>query len=73
MRGACPTICASLFDLNITADHKTYRKLTIEECEKLQGLPSKYTEGIPFTKRGEVLGNGWTVDVIAHILKGICQ
>ena len=73
VRGACPTICASLFDLNITADHKTYRKLTIEECEKLQGLPPKYTEGIPFTKRGEVLGNGWTVDVIAHILKGIYQ
>ena len=71
IEGACPTICASLFDLNITKDHKTYRKLTLEDCEKLQGLPPKYTEGIPFTKRGEVLGNGWTVDVIAHIFNGL--
>ena len=37
IEGNCPTICASLFDLNITKDHKTYRKLTIEECERLQG------------------------------------
>jgi site-specific DNA-cytosine methylase len=69
--GNCPTICASLFDLNITEDHKTYRKLTINECEKLQGVPRDYTEGVPKNERGKMLGNGWTVDVIAHILSGI--
>ena len=67
INGNCPTICASLFDLNISANHKTYRKLTIEECEKLQGLPSGYTDGISYTERGKVLGNGWTVDVISYI------
>ena len=71
INGTCPTICATLFDLSITEDHKTYRKLTITECESLQGLPKGYTEGIPYTKRGEVLGNGWTVDVIAHIFSCI--
>ena len=71
IKGNCPTICASLFDLNITKDHKTYRKLTIEECEKLQGVPKGYTSIVKKNDAGEMLGNGWTVDVIAHILKGI--
>lgn len=71
IRGNCPTICASLFDLNITEDHKTYRKLTINECEKLQGVPKNYTEGVSKNERGKMLGNGWTVDVIAHIFKGL--
>jgi len=69
--GNCPTICASLFDLNITKDHKRYRKLTINECEKLQGVPKDYTKGVPKGERGKMLGNGWTVDVIAHIFKNI--
>lgn len=71
INGTCPTICASLYDLNITEDHKLYRKLTIEECEKLQGLPSGYTEGIPKTKRGDVLGNGWQADTVALFFKNI--
>ena len=71
IEGNCPTICASLFDLNITKDHKTYRKLTINECEKLQGVPKDYTLGAPKVERGKMLGNGWTVDVIAHIFKNI--
>ena len=71
INGKCPTICASLFDLNISKDHKSWRKLTINECEKLQTVPLNYTEGIPYTQRGKMLGNGWTVDVIAHIFKNI--
>lgn len=72
VNGYCPTMCASgPFDLNITEDHKMYRKLTINECEKLQGVPRDYTEGVPKGERGKMLGNGWTVDVIAHIFKGL--
>ena len=71
IEGNCPTICASLFDLNITKDHKTYRKLTIEECERLQGVPEGYTSIVKKNVAGEMLGNGWTVDVIAHIFKGL--
>lgn len=44
------------------------RKLTPIECERLQTLPDDYTEGISKTQRYKALGNGWTVDVIAHIL-----
>src|SRR5690606_563624 len=71
IKGSCPTICASLFDLNITKDHKTWRKLTINECEKLQGVPKDYTSIVSKNERGKMLGNGWTVDVIAHIFKNI--
>lgn len=45
------------------------RKLTPIECERLQTLPDNYTEGISDPKRYKCLGNGWTVDVIAHIFK----
>lgn len=41
------------------------------ECERLQGLPDNYTEGESKTARYGSLGNGWTVPVIAHILKGM--
>lgn len=48
---------------------KYIRKLTPIECERLQTLPDNYTVGISNTQRYKCLGNGWTVDVIAHILK----
>jgi len=47
------------------------RYLTINEQERLQTLPTNYTYGIPDSKRTICIGNGWTVDVIAHILKYI--
>ena len=71
VEGNCPTICASLFDLNITKDHKFYRKLTVNECEKLQGVPKGYTQSVTKGQRGKMLGNGWTVDVIVHIFNSI--
>jgi site-specific DNA-cytosine methylase len=67
VKGSCPTICASLFDLNITKDHKTWRKLTINECERLQGVPKDYTSIVSKNERGKQLGNGWNVDTIAFI------
>lgn len=48
-----------------------YRKLTPLECERLQTLPDNYTEGVSNTQRYKMIGNGWTVDVVAHIFKGI--
>lgn len=45
------------------------RRLTPVEAERLQTLPDNYTEGISNTQRYKCIGNGWTADVIAHILK----
>jgi DNA-cytosine methyltransferase len=44
------------------------RRLTPIECERLQSVPDNYTEGVSNTQRYKMLGNGWTIDVIAHIL-----
>jgi len=45
-----------------------WRKLTPLECERLQTLPDGYSEGVSNSQRYKGLGNGWTVDVVAHIL-----
>ena len=55
-----------LFDYN-TDLH--YRKLTPTECERLQTVPDGFTAHVSNTQRYKILGNGWTVDVIAHIFK----
>lgn len=47
------------------------RKLTPIECERLQNLPDGYTDGVNDPARYKALGNGWTVDVIAHVFTGL--
>lgn len=54
-----------------SVDKNHTRKLTILECERLQTLPDDYTSAVSNTQRYKMIGNGWTVDVIAHILKNI--
>lgn len=49
----------------------SYRKLTPIECERLQTVPDGYTEGVSNTQRYKMLGNGWTVDVIVHLLSSM--
>lgn len=52
-------------------DNGRPRKLTPVEYERLQTLPDDYTAGVSNTARYTAIGNGWTVDVIAHILRGL--
>jgi site-specific DNA-cytosine methylase len=47
------------------------RYLEVEEAEKLMGLPVGYTKVVKKTRAHKLIGNGWSVDVIAHILKGM--
>jgi len=49
------------------------RKLTPIECERLQTVKDNYTKGVSDNQRYKMLGNGWTVNVIAHIFKGLNQ
>lgn len=44
------------------------RMITPVECEKLQTVPFGYTKGVSDTQGYKMLGNGWTIDVITHIL-----
>ena len=55
----------------LTKDEVYWRKLTPLECERLQTVPDNYTEGVSNTQRYKMLGNGWTIEVIKHILKNI--
>ncbi len=50
-----------------------WRKLTCIECERLQTVPDNYTNHVSNSQRYKMLGNGWTVDVIVHILKAMAQ
>lgn len=65
--GCLDTSCSvSVFDAN-----NQIRYLSINELERLQGLPVGFTKGMKENAAKRLIGNGWTVDVIAHILKGI--
>jgi DNA (cytosine-5)-methyltransferase 3A len=59
--------------LNLVRTKNYVRYLTITERERLQTLPDGYTgvADVSDGKRKRILGNGWTIDVIAHILKGV--
>ena len=49
------------------------RQLDPVEVERLQTVPDNYTEGVSYTQRYKMLGNGFTVDVICHLLRGLKQ
>ena len=60
-----------LYKIDLPDGDYIIRKLTPIEAERLQTLPDNYTAGISSTQRYKCIGNGWTVDVIAHILGGL--
>ena len=56
---------------HIIEDNIWFRKLSPVECERLQTLEDNYTAGVSDSQRYKMLGNWWTVDVIAHIFRSI--
>ena len=60
-----------LYKIDLPDGDYIIRKLTPIEAERLQTLPDNYTEGISNTQRYKCIGNGWTVDIIVHILKNL--
>lgn len=71
--GKAPTIarCRTETKFNVFLGGEKFKKTCPIECERLQTLPDDYTAGVPKTRRYEAIGNGWTVDVIAHIFKNL--
>ena len=64
-----PTLCGQSPASKHLLAIKTYiRKLTPKECEALQGLDINFTEGVSDSQRYKMIGNGFTVDIIKHIL-----
>lgn len=56
---------------NYICEDLVIRKLTPIECERLQTVPDNYTDNVSNSQRYKMLGNGWTVDVIVHILQNM--
>lgn len=70
----CPTLTLPHHNSIRLLQGGRIRKLTPNECERLQNVPVNYTNcGISDIHRYSMLGNGWTIDVIAHIFKNITQ
>jgi len=70
----CPTLTLPHHNSIRLLQGGRIRKLTPSECERLQNVPVNYTNcGISDIHRYSMLGNGWTIDVIAHIFKNIPQ
>ena len=59
------------FGVKVPDGRYDIRPISRNESERLQTLPDNYTKAITEAKACDCLGNGWTVDVIAHILSGL--
>ena len=53
----------------ILIDKNMWRKLTPLECERLQTIPDNYTNYVSNSQRFKMIGNGFTIKVIEHLLK----
>ena len=60
-----------IFDINLPDGLYLIRKLTVNECKRLQTVPDWYTFPVSNQQAYKMLGNGWTVDVIKHQLSYI--
>ena len=68
VRGGQITIKDKQYPIKLADGFYIIRKLTVTECKRLQTVPEEYIFPVSDTQAYKMLGNGWTVDVIAHIL-----
>ena len=68
VRNGLITIKEKQYPIKLADGFYIIRKLTVTECKRLQTVPDSYDFPVSDTQAYKMLGNGWTVDVIAHIL-----
>lgn len=68
VRGGRITIKGKTYPTKLADGFYIIRKLTVRECMRLQTVPEEYVFPVSATQAYKMLGNGWTVDVIAHIM-----
>ena len=68
VRGGRITIKEKTYPIKLADGFYIIRKLTVTECKRLQTVPDTYAFPVSDTQAYKMLGNGWTVDVIAHIM-----
>lgn len=62
------TVRGNQYPIDLPDGYYIIRKLTVTECKRLQTVPESYQFPVSTTQAYKMLGNGWTIDVIAHIL-----
>lgn len=67
------TIKDKQYPIKLADGYYIIRKLTVRECARLQTVPEWYEFPVSNTQTYKLLGNGWTVEVIAHILQHLQQ
>jgi len=67
------TINNKQYPIKLADGYYIIRKLTPIECERLQTLPDNYTAAVSNAQRYKGLGNGWTAEVIIHLLNGVLR
>ena len=73
MKNKCNCLTAANYEYGTIETNLTWRKLTPLECERLQTVDDNYTDCVSNSQRYKMLGNGWTVDVIVHILNQVSE
>ena len=68
VRGGRITIKSKEYPIKLADGFYIIRKLTVRECMRLQTVPEEYVFPVSNSQAYKMLGNGWTVDVIAHIM-----
>ena len=68
VRGGRITIKEKTYPIKLRDGFYIIRKLTVTECKRLQTVPEEYVFPVSNSQAYKMLGNGWTVDVIAHIM-----
>lgn len=63
------TIKGKQYPIKLADGHYVIRKLTVTECKRLQTVPEWYEFPVSDSQAYKMLGNGWTVDVIQHLIK----
>lgn len=64
------TIKDKQYPIKLADGYYTIRKLTVTECARLQTMPDNYCKAVSDSQAYKGLGNGWTAEVIIHILNG---
>lgn len=69
VKGGNITIKSKTYPIKLIDGYYIIRKLTVSECKRLQTVPEWYQFPVSDTQAYKMLGNGWTVDVIAHLIE----
>lgn len=69
VKGGNITIKGKTYPIKLIDGYYIIRKLTVSECKRLQTVPECYEFPVSNTQAYKMLGNGWTVDVITHLIE----